>query len=169
MESKKERRKLMKKSDLPEEVVTIEKEIRGFGKYAKLNYHQWQYASLQLFKNREIGFLTRDYLAENPADRNSLIHIRFGWNLNLELYAAVTSYDGDVSYYGPYIDKKQIKKYRDKGDVIAVKISYKLKTAYKTALAKEGVTMRDSIMKHIMASVRENLGVEALEGATGNP
>ena len=73
----------MKKSDFPEEVINIEKEIRGFGRYAKLNYHQWQYASWQLFKNRRIGFLTRDYLAEDPAKRNCLIHIRFGWNWNL--------------------------------------------------------------------------------------
>ena len=159
----------MKKSDFPKEVIDIEKRIREFDKYAKLNYHQWQYASRQLFKNRRIGFLTRDYLAENPADRNRLIHVRFGWNLTFELYAAVTSLDGDVSYYGPYIEERQIKKIRDKGDVIVVRISYKLKTAYKTALAREGTTMQDSIMKHIMASVRENLGAEILEEATGSP
>jgi hypothetical protein len=158
----------MKKSDLPGEVIDIEEEIRGFGKYAKLNYHQWKYASWQLYKNRRIGFLTRNYLAENPADRNSLIQIRFGWNRNLELYAAVTSRNGDVSYYGPYIDERQIKKLRDKGYVIVVKISYKLKTAYKTALAKEGVSMQDSIMKHIMAHIGENLGTEALEEAMSN-
>ena len=134
-----------------------------------MNYHQWQYASLQLFKNRRIGFLTRDYLAEDPADRNRLIHIKFGWNLTFELYAAVTSHDGNVSYHGPYIEERQIKKIRDKGDIIAVRISYKLKTAYKTALAKEGITMQDSIMKHITARVRENLGTEALEEAARNP
>ena len=159
----------MKKSDFPKEVIDIEKRIREFDKYAKLNYHQWQYASRQLFKNRRIGFLTRDYLAEDHTYRNRLIHIRFGWNLNLELYAAVTSHDGNVSYHGPYIEERQIKKIRDKGDVIAVRISCKLKTAYKTALAKDGITMRDSIMEHIAACVRKKLGAEALEEAARNP
>jgi hypothetical protein len=159
----------MKKADFPEEVIRIEKEIREFGKYAKLDYHQWQYASWQLYKNRKIGFLTRYYLAENPADRNRPIHMRFGWNPDLELYAAVTSHCGDVSYYGPYIDGRQARRYKNKGMAIVVKISYGLKAAYKRALEAEGVTMQDSIMGHITAYVREKLGAEALDEATGNP
>jgi hypothetical protein len=159
----------MKKSDLPGEVIDIEGKIREFGEYAKLDWHQWKYASWQLYKNRRIGFLTKNYLAENPADRNSLIHIRFGWNWNLELYAAVISRGGDVSYYGPYIDERQINKFRNRGEVIAVRISRELKTAYKTALSKEGTSIQEDIMRHITASVKEKLGKEALEEAVFNP
>jgi hypothetical protein len=39
---------------------------------------------------------------------------------------------------------------------------------YKAALAKEWVTMQDSIMKRITACVRKKLGEEALEEATFN-
>lgn len=155
----------MKKADLPQEVINIEKNIRRFGAYAKLSYHQWRYASLQLYKNRKIGFRTMNYLAEDP-DNGRLIHMRFGWNEHFGLYAAVTC-SGHINYYGRYIDEKEIQKYQDKK--IIVSIPDKLKTAYATVLTEKNRTMQDDIMEHITSCVGGNLGAEALEEAVGKP
>jgi hypothetical protein len=145
----------MKKFDIPEEAVAIEKEIRKFDTDAKLNYHQWKSASLQLYKNRKVGFRTLNYLVAktNSQNRGQLVRLRFGWNENLELYAVGTSSRGDRSYYGPYMTEKEVKKYKDHSETIVVKISHKPKKAYKAVLAEKGLTMQDDIMGHIMACI----------------
>jgi hypothetical protein len=143
---------------MPEEVTRIERKIRRLGQHAKLNYHQWQYAAWQLYKNHSVGFQTRDYFAEDSGNRHLHLHVRFGWNEHLGLYAMVKSLSGEISYYGHYIDEKEIKKYKNEGERLVVVIPSSLKTKYKEVLKKEGTTMQDHITKFIRVCVGENFG-----------
>jgi hypothetical protein len=156
----------MKKSDIPKEAVAIEKEIRKFATYGKLNCQQWKSASWQLYKNRNVGFRTLNYIVENPQDRGQRFRMRFGWNENLELYAVATSSMGKISYYGPYMTEKEFKKYKDKSETIVIKISHKPKKAYKAVLAEKGLTMQDDLMGHIIACIRGNRDLVEIVGSS---
>jgi hypothetical protein len=146
----------MKKADRPKEMIAIEQKIRELGTYAKLTYHQWKYAACQLFKNCRPGFQTRKYFAVDQECLKSNIQIRFGWDDALRLYAVVFAFGGIVSYYGPATDKEEIEKYTDEKKSLLIYIPNRLKNAYKAALASNGSTIHDNIMKHITAYVEEN-------------